>query len=195
MGFYYPCRVVHGGWFSLWFELENTLGLEDEKQSIGASGNQKMASGLISVSLKCIGASMGEKPVLVKKLPATTTVGKLKNLCESFFKLKSVKPILFLQEEGSPIPTLLNDDMESLMELGIVLVIGKVMCTTAAVLGGKTLLSNDSNIRENNESFYTASWACTIDGTPFLVAGGLNGIICVIDTGSEKIYKISGYRS
>ncbi|KZV33102.1 hypothetical protein F511_03368 [Dorcoceras hygrometricum] len=100
-------------------ELKSTHGIEDEKQSIGASGNQKMASGLISISLKCIGASMGEKPILVKKLPATTTVGKLKNLCESFFKLKSVRPILFLQEEGSPVPTLLNDDMESLMELGI----------------------------------------------------------------------------
>ncbi|XP_073277016.1 tubulin-folding cofactor E [Primulina huaijiensis] len=100
-------------------ELKSTLGIEDEKQSIGASGNQKMASGLISISLKCIAASVGEKPVLVKKLPATTTVGKLKNLCESFFKLKSVKPVLFLQEEGSPLPTLLNDDMESLTELGI----------------------------------------------------------------------------
>ena len=26
-------------------------------------------------------------------------IGKLKNLCESFFKLKSMKPRLFLQEE------------------------------------------------------------------------------------------------
>ncbi|XP_011095328.1 polycomb group protein FERTILIZATION-INDEPENDENT ENDOSPERM isoform X1 [Sesamum indicum] len=42
---------------------------------------------------------------------------------------------------------------------------------------------------DKDESFYTVSWACNIDGTPFLVAGGLNGIIRVIDTGSEKIYK------
>ncbi|KAI3986594.1 hypothetical protein MKX01_014132 [Papaver californicum] len=39
------------------------------------------------------------------------------------------------------------------------------------------------------ESFYTLSWACSIDGNPLLVAGGLNGIIRVIDAGSEKIHK------
>ncbi|KAG8378536.1 hypothetical protein BUALT_Bualt08G0147200 [Buddleja alternifolia] len=100
-------------------ELKKIHGVDDERPSIGASGPQKMASGLISISFKCVGPSMGEKPPLVKRLPATTTVGKLKNLCESFFKLKSVKPILFLQEEGSPLPTLLEDDMASLIELGV----------------------------------------------------------------------------
>ncbi|XP_057793739.1 tubulin-folding cofactor E [Salvia miltiorrhiza] len=100
-------------------ELKKIHGLDDERPTTGASGPQKMASGLISITLKCVGASMGEKPPLVKKLPATTTVGKLKNLCESFFKLKSVKPILFLKEEGSPLPILLEDDMATLVELGV----------------------------------------------------------------------------
>ncbi|XP_051123575.1 tubulin-folding cofactor E isoform X2 [Andrographis paniculata] len=100
-------------------ELRQIHGIDDEKPSTGASGPQKLALTLISVSLKCTGASMGEKPLVVKKLPATTTVGKLKNLCESFFKLKSVKPVLFLQEEGAPLPALLEDDMASLVELGI----------------------------------------------------------------------------
>lgn len=45
-------------------------------------------------------------------------------------------------------------------------------------------------VYQKDESFYTVSWACNIDGTPFLVAGGLNGIIRVIDTGNEKIYKV-----
>lgn len=45
-------------------------------------------------------------------------------------------------------------------------------------------------VDQKDESFYTVSWACNIDGTPFLVAGGVNGIIRVIDTGSEKIYKV-----
>ncbi|KAK4413434.1 Tubulin-folding cofactor E [Sesamum alatum] len=100
-------------------ELKKIHGIEDERPSAVTSGPQKMASGLISISLKCVGASMGEKPPVVKKLPTTTTVGKLKNLCESFFKLKSIKPILYLQEEGSPLPTLLDDDMASLIELGV----------------------------------------------------------------------------
>ncbi|XP_077243495.1 transducin/WD40 repeat-like superfamily protein [Tasmannia lanceolata] len=42
---------------------------------------------------------------------------------------------------------------------------------------------------DKDESFYTLSWACNVDGTPFLVAGGINGIIRVIDAGNEKIHK------
>ncbi|XP_077231741.1 tubulin folding cofactor E / Pfifferling (PFI) isoform X2 [Tasmannia lanceolata] len=100
-------------------ELKELHGIEDEKPSTRLAGPQKMATGLLSITLKCVGASIGEKPHLTKKLPATTTVGKLKVLCESFFKLKSIKPKLFLQEEGSPLPLLLDDEMVSLMELGI----------------------------------------------------------------------------
>ncbi|KAG6390227.1 hypothetical protein SASPL_147959 [Salvia splendens] len=101
------------------YELKKIHGLDDERPTTEASGPQKMASGLISITLKCVGASMGEKTPLVKKLPSTATVGKLKNLCLSFFKLKSVKPILFLEEEGSPLPILLEDDMATLVELGV----------------------------------------------------------------------------
>ncbi|KAK6116733.1 hypothetical protein DH2020_049553 [Rehmannia glutinosa] len=100
-------------------ELKKIHGLDDERPSEGASGSQTMASGLLSITLKCVGASMGEKPPLVKKLPATTTVGKLKFLCDIFFKLKSIKPILFLQEEGTPLPSLLDGDMATLNELGV----------------------------------------------------------------------------
>ncbi|KAI9169110.1 hypothetical protein LWI28_007116 [Acer negundo] len=100
-------------------ELKNLRGIEDERPSIGAGGPQKMASGLLSITLKYVGASMGEKPPLTKKLPATTTVGKLKILCESFFKLKSIKPKLFFLEEGSPLPFFLDDEMASLIDLGV----------------------------------------------------------------------------
>nr|GEV60420.1 tubulin-folding cofactor E [Tanacetum cinerariifolium] len=100
-------------------ELKAFHGIEDVRPSNGPTGPQKMASGLIAVTLKCVGPSIGEKPPVTKKLPATTTVGKLKTLCESFFKLKSIKPILYLQEEGSPLPTLLDDDMSSLNDAGV----------------------------------------------------------------------------
>ncbi|KAL6498405.1 hypothetical protein OROHE_026673 [Orobanche hederae] len=55
-------------------ELKKIHGLDDERLSIGASAPQNMASRLISLTLKCVGASMGEKAPLVTKLPATTTV-------------------------------------------------------------------------------------------------------------------------
>ncbi|KAJ7982715.1 Tubulin-folding cofactor E [Quillaja saponaria] len=100
-------------------ELKNFYGIEDERPSSGTAGQQKMGSGLLSITLKCVAASIGEKAPLTKKLPATTTVGKLKFLCESFFKLKSIKPKLFLQEESSPLPILLDDEMASLIDLGI----------------------------------------------------------------------------
>ncbi|KAM7279303.1 hypothetical protein ACFE04_006437 [Oxalis oulophora] len=99
--------------------LKEFYGLDDERPSNGTAGPQKMASGLLSITLKCVGASMGEKHPVTKKLPSTTTVGKLKILCESFFKLKSIRPKLFLQEEGSPFPTLLDDEMASLADLGV----------------------------------------------------------------------------
>ncbi|PIA46819.1 hypothetical protein AQUCO_01500396v1 [Aquilegia coerulea] len=46
-----------------------------------------------------------------------------------------------------------------------------------------------SYVDEDDESFYTLTWACNAEGNPLLVAGGLNGIIRVIDTSSEKIHK------
>lgn len=46
-------------------------------------------------------------------------------------------------------------------------------------------------VDQKDESFYTVSWACSIDGIPFIVAGGINGIIRVIDASNEKIHKVS----
>ncbi|KAI3990866.1 hypothetical protein MKX01_026050 [Papaver californicum] len=100
-------------------ELKTKHAIEDEKPSTETAGPRKMSSGLLSITLTCVGASMGEKKPLTKKLPATSTIGKLKVLCESFFQLKSIKLKLFLQEEGSPLPMLLDNEMASLMELGI----------------------------------------------------------------------------
>ncbi|CAH9051348.1 unnamed protein product [Cuscuta europaea] len=99
-------------------ELKRYHGIEDEKLQSGPTGPQKMAAGLISITMRCVGASICEKPPLTKKLPATTTVGKLKNLCESFFNLRSIKPKLFLHEVGAPLPTLLDDDTANLNDAG-----------------------------------------------------------------------------
>ncbi|KAI0501485.1 hypothetical protein KFK09_016430 [Dendrobium nobile] len=99
-------------------ELKSLYEIDDEKPSAGVSVPQKMSAGLISITLICVGASMGERQPLAKKLPPTTTVGRLKVLCESFFKLKGVKLRLFLQEKDSPLPTLLGDDTIPLMNVG-----------------------------------------------------------------------------
>ena len=42
---------------------------------------------------------------------------------------------------------------------------------------------------DKDESFYTLSWACDVNGSPLLVAGGHNGIIRVLDVANEKVHK------
>jgi len=108
-------------------ELKARHDISDERWPVGVTGPQKMAAGLLSITLTCVGASAGEKAPITKKLPATTTVGKLKLLCQGFFKLTPIKQRLFLQEQGSPIPTPLNDDMETLGDLGIGPSIGNIL--------------------------------------------------------------------
>ncbi|KAF3605039.1 hypothetical protein DY000_02049626 [Brassica cretica] len=44
------------------------------------------------------------------------------------------------------------------------------------------------------ESFYTASWACDVERNPFVVAGGLNGIIRVINVNDKMVYKDGSVR-
>lgn len=82
------------------YELKKIHGIEDGKPLTGATVPQTISSGLLcmdygcyvcirfffffnlnfdielnaAITLNCIGASMGEKPPLTKKLPATTTV-------------------------------------------------------------------------------------------------------------------------
>ncbi|CAA7052339.1 unnamed protein product [Microthlaspi erraticum] len=101
------------------YELKKFHGIEDERASSENTGPKNIASGLISITLKCVGPSMGEKPPLTKKLPGSITVGKLKILCDNFFKLKPIKTRLFLQEEGSPFPTAFDDETATLVDVGI----------------------------------------------------------------------------
>lgn len=42
---------------------------------------------------------------------------------------------------------------------------------------------------DKDESFYTVSWACNTNGAPLAVAGGVNGIIRVINGSDEKLHK------
>jgi polycomb protein EED len=50
-------------------------------------------------------------------------------------------------------------------------------------------------VDQKDESFYTVSWACNIDGAPFVVAGGINGIMRVINASTEEIHKVSYFLS
>lgn len=45
-------------------------------------------------------------------------------------------------------------------------------------------------VDQKDESFYTVCWACSDDGSPYIVAGGSKGIIRVIDSGRESIYRV-----
>eukprot|EP00252_Welwitschia_mirabilis_P021145 TRINITY_DN5335_c0_g1_i1.p1 TRINITY_DN5335_c0_g1~~TRINITY_DN5335_c0_g1_i1.p1 ORF type:complete len:538 (-),score=96.47 TRINITY_DN5335_c0_g1_i1:397-2010(-) len=90
-----------------------------EIATLEVHGPQKLAAGLVSINLTYVGARAGEKAPITKKLPATMTIAKLKVLCEGFFKLNPSKQKLFLQDKDSPVPTLLTDDTETLMDVGL----------------------------------------------------------------------------
>ncbi|WZZ61298.1 hypothetical protein YC2023_061405 [Brassica napus] len=42
---------------------------------------------------------------------------------------------------------------------------------------------------DQEESFYTASWACVVERNPFVVAGGFNGRIRVINVNDKMVHK------
>ena len=43
---------------------------------------------------------------------------------------------------------------------------------------------------DQEESFYTASWACDVERNPFVVAGGFNGRIRVINVNDKMVHKV-----
>ncbi|XP_059284443.1 polycomb group protein FERTILIZATION-INDEPENDENT ENDOSPERM-like isoform X2 [Lycium ferocissimum] len=68
--------------------------------------------------------------------------------------------------------------------------VGGNRVTVYQCLEGGAIAVLQSYIDEDkDESFYTVSWACNIDGSSLIVAGGINGILRVIDAGNEKIHK------
>ncbi|KAL9320648.1 hypothetical protein ACSQ67_012487 [Phaseolus vulgaris] len=104
------------------YELKKIHGIEDERPSIGTTVQQTISSGLLSITLNCVGASMGEKPPLTKKLPATTTVKHQYYSSNAMFSIsrpKNSSDYLVFLRSGSPFPLLLDNDTSSLMDLGI----------------------------------------------------------------------------
>lgn len=43
---------------------------------------------------------------------------------------------------------------------------------------------------QNEEQFYTVSWARGVDGKPFVAAGGERGIIRVINVNDKMVHKV-----
>lgn len=84
-----------------------------------APATKKLAASLLQINIHCVAPSTGERPPVTKKLPASTTVGKLKLLCQGLFKLNVEDQCLFLTDEDTPFPLPLDDDMETLGELGL----------------------------------------------------------------------------
>jgi len=84
-----------------------------------AKGDGSMGDDMISVTLVCVAASAGEKKPLTRKIPGSTTVGKLKLLCEKLFKVRANAQRLFHEEPGAPIPEKLEPDDYDVAYLGV----------------------------------------------------------------------------
>ncbi|RDX90958.1 Polycomb group protein FIE2 [Mucuna pruriens] len=94
-----------------------------------------------------------------------------------------------LQEGKRPLYAVLFNFIDS-RYFNVFATVGGNRVTVYQCLEGGVIAVLQSYVDEDkDESFYTVSWACNVDGTPFVVAGGINGVIRVIDAGSEKIHK------
>ncbi|KAM7492669.1 hypothetical protein LguiA_035590 [Lonicera macranthoides] len=94
-----------------------------------------------------------------------------------------------LQEGKRPLYAVVFNFIDS-RYFNVFATVGGNRVTVYQCLEGGVIAVLQSYIDEDkDESFYTVSWACNVDGTPLLVAGGINGIIRVIDAGNEKIHK------
>mmetsp|Transcript_8459 Transcript_8459/g.11425 ORF Transcript_8459/g.11425 Transcript_8459/m.11425 type:complete len:194 (+) Transcript_8459:358-939(+) len=87
--------------------------------TVGGGEVGSLGQELLSVTLRCVAASAGEKKEVMKKLPGSLSVDKLKLLCENIFKLNAETQELFTQYPDSPIPQPLGEDREQLSHLGI----------------------------------------------------------------------------
>ncbi|MBA0668392.1 hypothetical protein Goklo_001313 [Gossypium klotzschianum] len=94
-----------------------------------------------------------------------------------------------LQEGKRPLYAVVFNFIDS-RYFNVFATVGGNRVTVYQCLEGGVIAVLQSYVDEDkDESFYTVSWACNIDGTPFVVAGGINGIIRVIDASNEKIHK------
>ncbi|GBG68275.1 hypothetical protein CBR_g2823 [Chara braunii] len=71
-----------------------------------------ISSNMFAVTFVCVAASTksaGEKPATTKKLPGSTTVAKMKLLCQRMFNIKPSNQQLFIKHADSPVPIPLDD--------------------------------------------------------------------------------------
>ncbi|KAG0567309.1 hypothetical protein KC19_7G125700 [Ceratodon purpureus] len=80
---------------------------------------QSFASNFAPVTINCVAAGVGERAPITKKLPLSTTIGKLKVVCEALFRLHPDQQRLYFKDQDSPLPIALEDDAETIADAGI----------------------------------------------------------------------------
>ena len=49
------------------------------------------------------------------------------------------------------------------------------------------------SVAQKEEEFYTVSWAVGDGGSPLLACSGSNGVIRIVDCGTEKLLKVGAF--
>ncbi|XP_014522006.2 polycomb group protein FERTILIZATION-INDEPENDENT ENDOSPERM isoform X2 [Vigna radiata var. radiata] len=93
-----------------------------------------------------------------------------------------------LQEGQRPIYAVAFNFLDS-RYLNVFVTVGGNRITVYQCLEGGVIAVLQSYVDEDDEAFFAVSWACSDEGSPFIVAGGSKGIIRVIDAGRESIYR------
>ena len=82
-----------------------------------AAAGVRLSDDMLSLPLRCVAATAGGTAEVVKRLPRTTTVASLSQLCGRLFRLPAARLTLALLRPGAP-PTALAEPQRDLHWLG-----------------------------------------------------------------------------
>ena len=74
---------------------------------------------MLTLTLTCVAAGAGERAPVSKRLPRTTTVAALKQLCHRLFRVPAQRMALFVRRPGAPLPEALAEEQRDLHWLGV----------------------------------------------------------------------------
>jgi hypothetical protein len=82
-------------------------------------GGSCLADDMLRLNLTCVAASAGERAPVTKRVPRTTSVATLKQLCDRLFRVPATSMALYVRRPGAPVPEALDEEQRDLHWLGV----------------------------------------------------------------------------
>ncbi|CAM9849958.1 unnamed protein product [Ascophyllum nodosum] len=111
----------HSRYRELWALHGESVAMLGRGSAAGeGKGNSSMASSMVQVTLTSLASASCTMEPLKKRLPASMTVGKLKQMCKRLFKVDTDQQILSYRPEPASLLSTLDDDDKPLSYFGVV---------------------------------------------------------------------------